>query len=690
MSTAEVTTAQTANIDAARAFLASLGEHLSSQLSARVSTARATLAARHADTSTLTLFDRIHTHIASMAATCESGVEHLDAYHGNLEQAVNATPEAADTDFYCPDASASGGASTDDQGGPGPGADVDIGPGALWLGDVNAGVVSWGSRGPAGGRRVEIEDGDGEFAGVGLTREQMRELRDRLAATLAGEPGADARMAADDGTLSWRADGDGRYRLRADTGDGHCEVILTGAQMQAVQEQIAADLAGEDAAAATFPGVTGRLADKHAGVSYDNDSALTVPHGALTDEQLQACGRAVRLYRNSTYRQIGAHLRGGDDEVMQIREYPGQTDATAEPVSEHVAKIDQAMQAAPLDQPLTLWRGVHDLPLVVGTEPDKDLTGIQWTEQSFPSTSIDPKIASIFTGDDTLLRLHVPAGTGAIQLDSRPTALAHNREAEVLLQRGLQMRIIADQRQTVDKGHTAGQQDAPPREYRVLDVEVTVPKPAVPEPAVPEPGRSAEEIVPPNGGWGIDQGLMHFDGALGRLWNTLGDDKHLEVDGHALGNIITDLGEGITLRRHDTNHALRELRRIRTHLPDSSTAAQRVDVAIGRLNAPDRPAPALPDKTPQQLKDLMADLNAIPLVRRGYDEGSGGVAFHETDQLAEVTRRWMNGEIHRSQLERELEGMLQRRHESSEGWTEIKVAVGRALTNFRQWAKRPS
>jgi hypothetical protein len=224
----------------------------------------------------------------------------------------------------------------------------------------------------------------------------------------------------------------------------------------------------------------------------------------------------------------------------------------------------------------------------------------------------------------------------------------------------------------------------PPWEDHIPDAEVTVAKPAV-----PEPSRSPEEIRPPNGGHGIDQGLMHFDGALGKLWNARGDDQHLQVDGHALGNFVTDLGEGITLRRHDTNHALRELRRIRTQLPDASTAAQRVDTAINRLDAPDRPAPALPDNTPQQLKDLMADLNAIPLVRRGYDEGSGE-PFHETDQLAEVTTRWMNGEIGRSQLERELEGLLRRRHESSEGWTEIKVAVGRALNDFRKWAKRPT
>jgi hypothetical protein len=101
--TAAVTSAETTNIEAARAFFTSLGAHLRGDLSARASTARATLAARNAGTTILTVLDRIHAHLAGMAATCDAGVEHLDSYHGTLEQAVNATSEAADTDFYRPD-----------------------------------------------------------------------------------------------------------------------------------------------------------------------------------------------------------------------------------------------------------------------------------------------------------------------------------------------------------------------------------------------------------------------------------------------------------------------------------------------------------------------------------------------------------------------------------------------------------
>jgi hypothetical protein len=113
--------AETANIDAARGFFTSLGEHLSGDLSARVSTARAALASRHADTTMLSTFDRIRAHITAMAATCDTGVDHLDTYHGTLEQAVNATSEAADTDFYRPDATPAAGTTGPGAAGAEPG-----------------------------------------------------------------------------------------------------------------------------------------------------------------------------------------------------------------------------------------------------------------------------------------------------------------------------------------------------------------------------------------------------------------------------------------------------------------------------------------------------------------------------------------------------------------------------------------
>jgi hypothetical protein len=223
---------------------------------------------------------------------------------------------------------------------------------------------------------------------------------------------------------------------------------------------------------------------------------------------------------------------------------------------------------------------------------------------------------------------------------------------------------------------------------------------AVPEPATAPaparrptelPPRSTEPLEPPNGDWGVDQGLMHFDSALGRLWNGLGDDQHLTADGRALGNVVKDLGEGITMNRHGSEHALAEMRRLRDQLPDNSRPARLFDQAISRLDAPTRPAPALPDGTPPQLHTLMEDLNRIPLVRRGYDDGMHvGSPFHETDRVADIAGRWTQGQLSHHALDRELRELGRNRHEMSEGWEEINRAVNRATRGIETWGRRPS
>lgn len=353
---------------------------------------------------------------------------------------------------------------------------VDIGEGVLFLGDVNAGAVAWTGTGPAGGREVDVDNGT-DRAKLGLTRAQMHQLRDQLAASLT-DPTVAPELTTPDGSVSWHPAGPGQRVLRIEADGEAVEVSLTEAQVRAISQQLTEDLAVEAKAAETFPGVTGRLEDKHAGVRLDNDAQLSVPAGALSTEDLAACGRAVRLYRNSTYREIPVYLRGGEDKVLQIREQVGQQEPSLEPVSQHVAWIDQAMAAAPLAEPIEVYRGVHDLPEVIGHQLDGDLVGIEWTEQSFPSTSVEAKVATIFAGEDTLLKLHVPAGVGAIQLDSRPTQREHTREAEILLQRRLRMRIVGEHHEDIGGGGVFFVGDemrvGPPTRYRVLDIEVTL------------------------------------------------------------------------------------------------------------------------------------------------------------------------------------------------------------------------
>jgi hypothetical protein len=197
---------------------------------------------------------------------------------------------------------------------------------------------------------------------------------------------------------------------------------------------------------------------------------------------------------------------------------------------------------------------------------------------------------------------------------------------------------------------------------------------------------SSEPIRSPNNG--ADQGLMHYDSALGMLWLGLGkEDRCLQVAGRPLGNLVYELAEGISLRQHDTTQALLQLRQIRAQLPGGQVA-RLVDAAINRLDAPDRPIPALPAEAPAPLHTLMAELGAINLVRRGGDYGTAQ-RWHETDKLADLVTQWLAGRLNPIRFERALRDLARQRHESQEGWIEIRDAVTRALSDCRSWIRRP-
>jgi ADP-ribosyltransferase exoenzyme len=601
-------------------------------------------------------------------------------------------------------------------------SEIDIGPGGLFPRGFNGPSVEWSDGHGTSGRVLRITDLDtDQDARITLSAEQIRALRDELGGALAVR--AAGGLVAGDGAITWQPGPDGRYQVQlAGEDDEQAVLSLTPAQMRAWHDQLGADLAAEDTARATFPGLTGRLQDRVRGQQLDLDSPLTLDTGGLTSEQMAASARVLRFYRGGSYRAIAAHLRGDadPDETFLVRERPGEP-GLEERLAEHVDAIDQALAAAPLAEPVIVWRGVRELADHIGADLGADPVGTSWVERSFPSTSVDPNVASIFA-EDVLLRLHIPAGVGAIQLDSRPTDRENTREAEILLPRGLQMRVTGESEVPIGGGGTTFRDGkmhvVPPTPYRVLEVEVSMPAPpkrrrtagrppaqpvasddgdqvdvgpaaavTAAEPVSPPAGpltRSPESIRLPNNGQ--DQGLMHFDSALGMLWQDLGDDRHLQVDGHALGNLITDLGEGITWRHHDSNHALAELRRLRAQMPEGQ-AARLIDVAVQRLDAPPRPAPTLPEQAPEQLHTLMADLNAINLVRRGYDAGTGE-PFHETDKLADLTAQLLAGKLRGMRFEQELHNLARLRHESQEGYTEIHAAVNRALVDSRQWLRR--
>jgi hypothetical protein len=270
--------------------------------------------------------------------------------------------------------------------------------------------------------------------------------------------------------------------------------VLSWASKAQVQEQILAATVGarqppaegaEAIGRQVFAVAQARVADKPRGERYDVASALQVDtEDTWESAQTDAAARSLRLYRSGFWRRIGAYLRQTNpessdaiDPQVQIRELPNQP-PTTEHIGDHVARIDQVMAHAPLQTPVQVWRGVHKPELVWGDQwrPDGDMTGAEWTEQSYCSTSADHQVAKSTFGADVVMRLHVPSGVGAVQLSGWRNRDRHTLEAELLLQRGLHMRVTADQIEYEDGGTTwRGDREVPlpPVARRVLDVEVT-------------------------------------------------------------------------------------------------------------------------------------------------------------------------------------------------------------------------
>lgn len=142
--------------------------------------------------------------------------------------------------------------------------------------------------------------------------------------------------------------------------------------------------------------------------------------------------RAVNTYTGVEYNAINAHLRG----TRMPYGY------SAEDVTPVIARVDQAMAASTLATEIVVHRGVLNAVGMFGPRLAGDLTGLEWAEQAYVSTTAKELVAQRFasSGADAplVMRILAPAGTRAVE------ASGMNLEAEVLLARGLRFRVVAD------------------------------------------------------------------------------------------------------------------------------------------------------------------------------------------------------------------------------------------------------
>lgn len=206
----------------------------------------------------------------------------------------------------------------------------------------------------------------------------------------------------------------------------------------------ASDKPGGDKPAPAEPATGGNFDERLAGAASGNDALAAAPSslvrndGAdLPDEQRAA----VQEYRgDSAYRSINAALRGATDEELAGIPLADPTDRAT--IDGLVANMDAAMEGSRLTSDVETYRGIGNAARLFGDRLGGDLTGMEWREDAYVSTSSDREIADEFAGNippgAVLMRMVVPAGVGGIELSDG------SYEAEMLLQRGLTMRVVAD------------------------------------------------------------------------------------------------------------------------------------------------------------------------------------------------------------------------------------------------------
>jgi hypothetical protein len=182
----------------------------------------------------------------------------------------------------------------------------------------------------------------------------------------------------------------------------------------------------------------------------------------------------------------------------------------------------------------------------------------------------------------------------------------------------------------------------------------------------------------PNNWGGLSTGPVHYhpDGEIGRAVAMLGADARLDVDGLPLAewlNRLATRGARVEITAQDQVAQLRELE---ARLPDG-TAKRVVRMAAEDLDAPASPAPDVPEGTPEPLARLMGELWAVPMVRRD------GTDAPEIAGLNKAIARANRGTVNGARLADMIRGdVLNKRHESKEGKTEIDAAVRRAMSDL--------
>jgi hypothetical protein len=210
---------------------------------------------------------------------------------------------------------------------------------------------------------------------------------------------------------------------------------------------------------------------------------------------------------------------------------------------------------------------------------------------------------------------------------------------------------------------------------------VEPPAPSVPAPtarkaATPATPMSSEPLIENSWGVGGTEVCFHEDGAIGLALERMGPDRHLEVDGGALANVLGKLASQTVWGNLSPQKLVDEVRQLRDQVPAGSLAQQALTTAVSRMDAPMTEVPTIPDGTPPPLRQLVLDLHSIPLVRRDPAQ--------EMTPLLSILTDLAAGKTPRFGLDHAVQELENRRHESVEGKFTIDAAVARAVEALKK------
>src|SRR4029453_15397728 len=148
-----------------------------------------------------------------------------------------------------------------------------------------------------------------------------------------------------------------------------------------------------------------------------------------------------------------------------------------------------------------------------------------------------------------------------------------------------------------------------------------------------------EELIAPNGG--ADQGFLHLDSEIGKLWIDLVSDNR---ESNSKVNEIARLGERLGVGDAEIDKdILPRLKEMKADAPDSAVA-ERIQETIDELTVPEVKDLDIPEGTPPVIREWLEQMAKVPTMRKIDSVRRGGDGESVLSKKLAMVRRAAAGE----------------------------------------------